>query len=192
MKMSNLFRNVRPFVVSKNSWCIYADAFKRAAELIIESVEDTYDKNITIFPILYLYRQYVELTIKEIISYGKYMQGDNTQQGGHDLLSLWRSARSYIQKTNEKLSGEEYEKSMSKLENYIKKLHKLDPTSQATRYPCVKSKNLPNGSTLSFSNSETIINLDDLLKEINEVSRLFNVFTNAMADMADFDSLPHT
>lgn len=61
------------------SWVVYAEGFKRAAEILIENVSNTFEKNTVIFPILALFRQYVELTLKEIISYANILK--NTMFG---------------------------------------------------------------------------------------------------------------
>ena len=59
---TNLFRNA---VLSNTSWVIYAEGFKRAAEILISNIKTTFEMNTVIFPILALFRQYVELTLKD-------------------------------------------------------------------------------------------------------------------------------
>jgi hypothetical protein len=40
-----------------SDWCIYADRYKRAADLLVETVRSTYELNTVVFPIIFLYRQ---------------------------------------------------------------------------------------------------------------------------------------
>ena len=94
----NPFRNASLGVINEDSWCVYAEGFKRAAELLIENVKTTFEINTVVYPILTLYRQYVELTLKEIIAYGQYLERHDVRQGGHDLKKLWAAAKSYIRK----------------------------------------------------------------------------------------------
>ena len=168
-------------LLNGRSWCVYADGFKRAAELLITHVKDIYDINTVIFPILALYRQYVELTLKEIISYGQYLEGHEIKQGGHHLLNLWATAKTYTNKHYKSLSKTKLER----IDKLLNDLYEIDPTSEATRYPCVKSKTAPGGLTPSFAPNTKPINLEELHNAINELSELFEEITTYMSVCED-------
>jgi hypothetical protein len=68
--MTNVPRSGRVAGAGADRWCLYAAGYKRAAELLIQQVRTTYEANTLIFPIIFLYRHYVEVTLKEIIEYG--------------------------------------------------------------------------------------------------------------------------
>lgn len=145
--------------VGENSWCIYADGFRRAAELLIENVTTTYEINTVIFPIIFLYRQYTELVLKEIIGYGQYLsQHHDVRQGGHDLNNLWLAAKSYIQKHCTEVDNDE----LTQVENIIFDLYKLDTTSEASRYPVIKQKSSSGKRSASFPYNAEPIDLDEL------------------------------
>ncbi len=87
----NPFRDSVVNLVREDSWCVYADGFKRAAELLIANVRSTHEINTVVFPILFLCRHYIELTLKEVIGYGRYLsETAGTPPGGHDLHNLWK------------------------------------------------------------------------------------------------------
>lgn len=182
--MLDSFRNVSLSLPNGEQWTIYADGFKRAAELIIIGAKNTHDINTIIFPVLALYRQYVELTLKEIISYGQYLSSHDIRQGGHDLRNLWTSAKSYIKIYYMKIEKND----LKQIETFISKLHDIDPTSQATRYPHVKSKSSQGGREPSFSFNTEPINIDNLLEEINELSLLFKNITSIMSIAQDLEA----
>ena len=46
-------------------WCLYADGYRKAATLLVERCETFYDRNTLIYPIAFLYRQYLELALTE-------------------------------------------------------------------------------------------------------------------------------
>jgi hypothetical protein len=55
---TNLFRNASVNVIGEFAWGLYADGFKRAADLLIANVKTSYDINTVIYPILALLRSY--------------------------------------------------------------------------------------------------------------------------------------
>lgn len=173
----NPLRNASVNMVRQDSWCIYTDGFKRAAELLITNVESTHEINTVIFPILALYRQYVELSLKEIIAYGQYLEEHDVQQGGHDLKNLWVTAKSYIKKHYQDFGKGQ----LGRIEQLVCELYQLDPTSEATRYPFVKSKAVSSGRAPSFSYDAAPTNLDMLTEKIRELGDLLHDIMNYLS-----------
>ena len=181
---TNIQRPVRLASLSNTSWVVYAEGFKHAAEILIRNVTTTFEINTVIFPIIALFRQYVELTLKEILSYGQYLEEHVVRQGGHDLKNLWAAAKSYIRKHCDDIKNEK----INRVELLICELHDLDPTSEATRYPYVKSKTASSGLIESFSYETKPINLDDLAGKITELGVLLKSVANYMAVCQDFEA----
>jgi hypothetical protein len=125
-------------MMNENSWCINTAGFKRGVEILLESVKSTYEVNTVIFPILFLYRHYVELSLKEAIGYGRYLDEQSKPlTGGHNLQKLWEEARKYIEKhIAETIKAEE----LDRIEVLIHEIHSIDPSSEVSRYPFVKKK----------------------------------------------------
>jgi len=181
------YQQLNPFrsaSLSNTSWVVYAEGFKRAAEILIENVTTTFEINTVIYPTLALFRQYVELTLKEIISYGQYLEEHDVRQGGHDLKNLWAVAKSYIKKHCKDLKKEK----INRIELLIYELHELDPTSEATRYPYVKSKTASRGLTESFSYEAEPINLDELAGKITELGGLLKSVANYLSVCQDLEA----
>lgn len=170
--------------MEEGHWCVYADGFLRAAEILVEHVRTTYELNTVVFPILFLYRQYIELSLKETIAYGRYL--DESQHGTpktHDLKSLWNEAKACIQKHTIDLDKDQ----LQKVERVVLGMHELDPTSEASRYPVVK-KRQGSSRAASFSQGPTHINLDDMAEKMKIVSRFLHDITNLLSVAQDLEA----
>ena len=184
MKKYNPFRDAALNMIRENSWCIYADGFKRGAELLIEHVESTYEVNTVIFPVLFLYRQYIELSLKEAIGYGRYLEKlPQTPPGGHDLKNLWGEAKAYVRKNISDVCYAE----LDSIEKLILDIHTIDPTSEGSRYPVVKKRGTSRRGP-SFSYNSPRINLDELSDSIKAVSEFLNKVNNCLSAAQDLQS----
>jgi hypothetical protein len=170
-----------------DSWCVYADGYKRAAELLIERTKNIYETNTVIFPILALYRHYVELSLKEIIAYGQYLDGKGSiPDNEHDLKQLWACAKNYIRK-----SYTAFEQ-LSRIEQLVYEIYDLDPTSQGARYPYVKhvkpkDKN-KRAKVVSFSAAPLFLRLDLLNADIHELGELLSDVTAYLSISQDLEA----
>ena len=185
--MSNDEQNTKSLGIAKlnwagpDFWCVYADGYKRAAELLIESTKNIYETNTVIFPILALYRQYVELSLKEIIAYGQYIDGKgNIPDNEHDLKKLWGCAKNYI------ITYYQSFEQPSRIEQLVHEIHDLDPTSQGARYPFVKRKDKTKET--SFSHAPLFLNLDALNAHIHELSELLSNVTGYLSISQDLEA----
>lgn len=192
MSQYSPFRGAAVGLIREDSWGIYADGFKRAAELLIGNVRSTYEINTVVFPILFLCRHHIELMLKEIIGYGLYLSEQvRTPPGGHDLENLWNEAKAYIRKEISDVSTGELEH----IEHLILEIHALDPTSEGSRYPVIR-KRAQSGRNASFSWDSPHINVDELgdkMKTIGEflhnVANFLSVAQNLEAEFrADYYS----
>lgn len=119
---------------SSNNWSLIAEGYKNSADKLIELVVSR--KAIPdemFYPVLFLYRHYIELRLKEIIQLGnRIATGDWDVSHGHDLNSLWDRAESVLR---DKVSGM-MDESIEALGNIIKQLQKADTSSaEVFRYP---------------------------------------------------------
>lgn len=179
-----VFRDASVGCIQENHWCVYADGFLRAAEILVENVRTTYELNTVIFPVLFLYRQFIELSLKETIGYGRYL--DESQHGApqnHDLKNLWNEAKVCIQNHTTDLHKDQ----LQKVERVVLEMHELDSTSEASRYPAVK-KRKGSSRTASFSRGPTHINLDDLAEKMNLVSTFLHDITNFLSVAQDLEA----
>ena len=72
------------------SWGVYADGYRRAAELLVKQARTYHDRNILVFPVIFLYRQYLELSLKDFIIQGnRVVELRNALPMHHRLKALW-------------------------------------------------------------------------------------------------------
>jgi hypothetical protein len=184
MKRQSVIRDASVGCIQEDHWCVYADGFLRAAEILVENIRTTYELNTVVFPVLFLYRQYIELSLKEAIAYGRYL--NESQQGTpktHDLKSLWYEAKGCISKHITDVDKGK----LQEVEKVVLELHQLDPTSEASRYPVVK-KTQAGSRVASFSQGPTHINIDDLADKMKTVSDLLHYVTGALSVAQDLEA----
>ena len=113
---------------------VYASAYKEAADRVIGCALRRRDRypDFDVFPAGFLYRHYLELTLKEIICGGRRC---TLKEAGisreHDLSRLWKDARSVME---ERWPGQSRDE-LTVVENCISGFHQFDESSQGFRYP---------------------------------------------------------
>jgi len=120
-------------------WYLYVEGYKRAAKVLVEQVKkNRSDLDILVYPIVFLYRQYMELLLKSIISNGRKLldqSGDFPKH--HRLDKLWVEARMLLEEVYE---GDP-RKELDEIQDYINQFCGKDPFGSAFRYPTdVKGK----------------------------------------------------
>jgi len=144
----------------------YATGYKRAADFLVEraSQEQRYQDTL-VYPIAFLYRQYIELRLKQIVRRGKILleitDGQDIQH--HNLGPLWKTCRQIM----EKISQNEDPVHFDEAENIVIEFGDIDSSSTAFRYPTDKEGN-PSLPGL------THINLRILAEAIEKVSVLLD------------------
>jgi len=128
----------------------YQDGYRRGAFLLAEYVCDAGEgQDFLVYPIVYLYRHHIELTLKSIISTCcslisyKLTAKELDTLGRHDLAKLWSLARPLLNPTC-KLGGSPAlpTEDLEGIDAYILQLHTNDPDGQRFRYATTKSKGL--------------------------------------------------
>ena len=119
------------------------------------------------FPILFLYRQFIELELKWIfLVYGKANRSERVpllRTSGHDLIRLW----GLIEPVLLKESLAEDRSDVDTVGEYIKQFHELDKTSQRFRYPIAKNLD-------PMLDKQQQINLPNLRSRMDELYHFFN------------------
>jgi hypothetical protein len=187
MKNESLFKS------DPNSWknaCliysehlnIYSIGYKRAADILIERIkqnEFTFDINTLVFPIVFLYRHYLELILKSIIKEGYAVIGERKNvPEHHNLYKLWNKANELRIKANIEIKNKDRDIVFSCIDDFSK----IDPFSEAFRYPTKKKRKgkLETESTLPSdlpyldlrSFSETINNISKILEHIDSMMHI--------------------
>jgi hypothetical protein len=122
----------------------YRFEYEEAVNVLIEYNKTSKSTGI-VFPIIFLYRHYIELTLKQIIMKNReFLEMPEQFPNGHNINKLWRKCRDYLEKTD-KLIDPDYCKSKDYNETIIKaydsleadldKFAAIDPNSEHFRYP---------------------------------------------------------
>ena len=117
-------------------------AFKSAADLlIVYTEENAHERDNLVWPIVFCYRQYIELALKDVIAeYGPQMENSHVIEPNwntHGLKELWTSYKQIINSTLNEATADEIPEILS-IEACIEELDGIDAGSYTFRYPTDK------------------------------------------------------
>jgi hypothetical protein len=164
-----------------DGWSIYTIGYKDAADSLVEQVETTgRGQDALVYPIVFLYRQYLELAIKDLIRHGYRLQGIKKDfPKTHDISKLWIICSGLL----EQISPGDSKEELKQIGRLISEFCSVDPTSEAFRYPEDKAGNH------SLSTMVTI-NLRNLKEVIAKIAVILDgadaVIDNYLSIRADF------
>lgn len=151
-------------VVNKaQALAVYSQAYKDAGDRLVECAQtDKTSINFLVFPILFLYRHYLELALKEtIIAATQYLEKDHDIKG-HNLIQLWEDAKKFIFEADLDIPNSE----MDAVANQISQFHKLDQSSETFRYPVDNKGNI-------FPNLSDYINIQNVREIVDGLHAWF-------------------
>lgn len=140
-----------------DGWSLYASGYKEAADLLVQHVEKRGTSQDTlVYPVLFLYRQYLELEIKDLIRQSRRLQdisGDFPTH--HRINDLWKECHKLLSEISPGDSITELEE----IARLIGEFSAVDPSSMAFRYPQDKDGNpsLPGISHINLRNVREVI-----------------------------------
>lgn len=110
---------------------LIAAGFLKSGDLLVEHVASTQmDQDSLVYPIMFSYRHYLELTLKRLIVDARSLLGHSGKYPtGHNLLSLWRECRPMLDEIFPD-SNEPH----AVIETNIKAFMEVDPKSTSYRY----------------------------------------------------------
>lgn len=135
----------------------YIQGYKNVADLATENCMGTALQDSFVFPIVFLYRHYVEIVLKNILQNSDIGNADKSKVSGrHDLYQLFIVVKPYLLKSGFS------EKDVCEIEELCLEFDKHDKFSTSFRYPYKKDNEAPNVP------KQLYINLDRLKKKINK------------------------
>lgn len=150
-------------------WDMYCYGYRQAADVLVDDFLQNHDNysaehESQAFAIIFLYRHYLELRLKELfIAYGRLL-GDSVDVTGHRLVSLWEKVHDRENReSNEHVP--EIDEDMEVLQGIIEQFDGIDPNSEVFRYPVSKD-----GKTV------TLPKIQVGLQELREVMRWVSFF----------------
>lgn len=157
----------------------YCKGYKEAADRLIDDAlasRDIARLDTVVFPAFFLYRQFIELSLKQAIlefSRGYYSGKIATlKQLNHDLEAMWKE----FLKALPEARNEKEQVTLQVVEKYICEFSTLDKSSYSFRYPI--TKNL----TLIFG-EEQRINLRHAKERMAELEAFFSGTSSYMDDL---------
>jgi hypothetical protein len=160
------------------SWEGYVHAYRMAAEMLVERIHETLALNSLIFPILYLYRHYLELRLKSLVWDGDSLDklSSSKLDQEHSLMTIWRKSRLKIEAWQKDCPKED----LDAVETIMLEFDTVDPKSQAARYPKDRA-GLPSG--ILGKN----INLDTFAKTMKKTSNFLDSAADVFAECQQCD-----
>lgn len=135
-----------------HGWTIYAIGYKDAADILVEHIAKTKRQQDTlIYPIIFLYRQYLELALKDLILEGRKLLDDpDPLPKTHRIDELWRLCDRLL----EQISPGDSADSRKEIGRLIEEFAQVDPLSMSFRYPEDKDGNptLPGLTNINMRN----------------------------------------
>ena len=124
------------------SWDLYCEGYRRAADAVVDHFMERRTKlndyssyhAFLACPIIFLYRHYLELRLKDLfIGYG-HLLGESTKVRGHKLTGLWQKVYERASRASTESVAEIYE-DMVILKGIVQEFDRIDPKSETFRYP---------------------------------------------------------
>lgn len=106
--------------------------YKRAADLMVErAAQDRSDRDALVFPIIFNYRQFIELSLKYLIANYGHAVGINANWKSHDLSVLWKTFMAVLNG----YGHQDADQTDPIVAEIVAEFAKVDPDSFSYRYP---------------------------------------------------------
>jgi hypothetical protein len=160
----------------------YMEGYKKSADELIDLAVNSGDiktLDTYIFPICFLYRQYLELAMKYIFI--KYSGWDKDKKisaikdVNHNLLRIWNKIKPIILEETTKEEKEDIEA----VEDYISQFNIFDKSSFTFRYPITKELD-------GVLTKERRINLINLKERMDELYCFFDGCTGKLDEISEY------
>ncbi|WP_345847718.1 hypothetical protein [Shewanella algae] len=149
---------------------LYIEGYREAADkLVHDVVESGTNQDILVFPISFLYRQYIELQLKHIIRESRIFLDDGASFPEHHRIGdLWNTANSLmariIKDHDQSIKNYIAKADVQAIKTIITEFVKVDPESFAFRYPKDKKGN-NNLDGIQYINLRKLYDQMEVLKE---------------------------
>ena len=171
--------------VSNDPLEIYTIGYKEAADRLANTIfEERQLQDALIYPICFLYRQYIELRLKEIIRSGRTLieEGKGFPQH-HKISILYQTAKEIIKKV---FSDDSEPPDLSFVDHIISEYSQIDPESFSFRYPYDKSgRNLLQGTT-HINVRHLSENIKSFGEVIDNISFAISVYLDQKREFSEF------
>lgn len=141
-----------------NKFFLYSEGYKEAGKRIWEfCIDNTFYSKTLIYPLVFNYRHFLELRLKELIILGyKYLATEKDFSDEHSLIKLWNSYRHEILPKIEVIEKD----ILDNVERILNQFNSEDPQSVSFRYPVTRGPNRKeslNRDTIDLNNFKKVI-----------------------------------
>jgi|SRR5215510_2689719 len=165
-----------------DGWDAYAIGYKRAGDILVGHVVDTHrDMDTIVFPIVFNYRQYIELRLKGLIRDGRRLLDEQEPfPPTHNLQKLWSTCRDLIFKIEPNNSDADIEA----VDEAIEQFCFVDFGSDGFRYPVDRNGNPSLPDALRHINLRQLRDaMDRLAAFLDAASTMFSVYLDHKYEM---------
>jgi hypothetical protein len=132
-------RNARVDPHSDGRLVLMITGYKDGADLLVQRAEESeYQRDSLIYPIIFNYRQFIELSLKYLIATYGHTVGIQANWQSHDIAFLW----SVLVKVQAEYGDDDRDHTNPVVAKIIAEFSKIDPDSYAFRYPVDRSGKL--------------------------------------------------
>ena len=167
-----------------NPWDLYARGYLEAAgHLSARAIEAGREFDTSIYPIVFLYRHYLELRLKELIVQGSALtEVPSNLKLNHHIDELWRSVRKILEKIWPNEPGTELEA----VELCIGELCAVDKKSDEFRYPFRRDggQTLPELKHLNLRHFREV--MDGIAAFLESCSTGISVYSDELRSSRDY------
>ena len=119
--------------IGVDGWLTYALGYKEAADRLVEQLEaQRRHQDLLVYPIVYLYRHYLEVAIKGLVRQAQTLLGNSVEiPAKHTIADLWTTCSALLERVSPGDSVEE----QRQIGRLLREFATVDPTSTAFRYP---------------------------------------------------------
>jgi len=143
--------------LSRNDWGVYALGYKEAADLLVEHiVTHRFSQDTLVYPILFSYRHYIELMIKDTLRMARRLQDVADQpMGHHKINNLWDELHRLLLI----IFPDEMVNELKDISRLVGEFSTVDPGSFSFRYPVDKAGNpsLPGITHINLRNIRDVV-----------------------------------
>lgn len=173
-KQRDILEGYAYFGYKQDAFFIYSKAYLDAADRLVRTLDKDYSDFLTL-PIVFLYRQYMELMLKDLIIMGNEKYGNppiDFAKHGHNIDRCWNELKPLLLKEDRARDSEEFEAA----EACILEFSHIDDSSFTFRYPVNKTGKKP--TLVNNPHLETLdyIDLHHLAKKMERVHAFFMGF----------------
>ncbi len=111
---------------------LYLDGYKTAADTLVNHVaRDRYESDTLVYPIVFSYRQYLELLLKALLAEARERSSvEERIPAKHQLPVIWQPLRALLDESWPDIDAE-----LAAVDDVVGQLDRVDPASIAFRYP---------------------------------------------------------